>query len=142
MAELSPYFRPLDQPHGYRALLTCAAGEQHDLGLRMVAAMLERDGWDVLMLGANTPPEDVLSLLACHRPHLLGLSATVLENAGTLLELAARVRDRWPELPVLAGGQAFLLQPELCRDAGATAIATDAAEAVRRASELVGVVAG
>jgi methanogenic corrinoid protein MtbC1 len=37
------------------AVLACAPGEQHDLGLLMLAVALRADGWKVEYLGANTP---------------------------------------------------------------------------------------
>src|SRR6201999_3723609 len=40
------------------AVLACAPGEQHELGLMMVAIGLRRDGWKIFYLGANTPLDD------------------------------------------------------------------------------------
>ena len=40
--------------HGV-AVLACGPGEQHDLGLLMLAVMLRADGWRVEFLGADTP---------------------------------------------------------------------------------------
>ena len=37
------------------AVLACAPGEHHDIGLLMLAVMLRADGWRVEFLGADTP---------------------------------------------------------------------------------------
>ena len=37
------------------AVLACAPGERHELGLMMAAIALRRDGWKVVYLGADTP---------------------------------------------------------------------------------------
>ena len=40
------------------AVLACAPGERHELGLMMAAIALRRDGWKVVYLGADTPLAD------------------------------------------------------------------------------------
>ena len=45
--------------HGV-AVLACAPGEQHDIGLLMLAVMLRADGWRAEFLGADTPVEAAL----------------------------------------------------------------------------------
>ncbi len=42
--------------HGV-AVLACAPGEQHDIGLLMLAVVLRADGWRVEFLGVDTPIE-------------------------------------------------------------------------------------
>ena len=37
------------------AVLACAPGEQHEIGLLMLAVLLRADGWQVAYLGADTP---------------------------------------------------------------------------------------
>ena len=44
---------------GRLAIVTGTPGEQHMLGARMVADFLEADGWEVLLLGAGAPTEDL-----------------------------------------------------------------------------------
>jgi MerR family transcriptional regulator, light-induced transcriptional regulator len=59
------------------AVLACAPGEEHELGLMMVAIALRRDGWKVVYLGANTPYDDALALARRHSARLLGISSTL-----------------------------------------------------------------
>lgn len=47
--------------HGV-AVLTCAPGERHELGLMMAAIALRRDGWKIVYLGADTPFRDAAAL--------------------------------------------------------------------------------
>jgi MerR family transcriptional regulator, light-induced transcriptional regulator len=58
------------------AVLACAPGEQHDLGLMMVAIGLRRDGWKVVYLGANTPLDDAVEVARRHSARILGISVT------------------------------------------------------------------
>lgn len=89
-----------------RAMLAAVQGEQHALGLRMAADLLEDAGYQTLYLGADVPSEALLQALATLSPDLLALSATMPESAGPLEEVASRVRDEYPELRLLVGGQA------------------------------------
>jgi DNA-binding transcriptional MerR regulator len=59
------------------AVLACAPGEQHDLGLMMVAIALRRDGWKIVYLGANTPLDDAVALAKKHDARVLAISSTV-----------------------------------------------------------------
>jgi methanogenic corrinoid protein MtbC1 len=47
--------------HG-TAVLACAPGERHEIGLLMLAVTLRSDGWQVAYLGADTPFADALAL--------------------------------------------------------------------------------
>jgi methanogenic corrinoid protein MtbC1 len=63
------------------AVLACAPGERHELGLLMLAVLLRADGWQVAYLGADTPLEDALELAARTDARVLCVSATMPENA-------------------------------------------------------------
>ena len=39
------------------AVLACAPGERHELGLLALAVLLQADGWLAVYLGADTPLE-------------------------------------------------------------------------------------
>ena len=45
---------------GARAVLACPPREQHDIALLMLAGALERRGWRVVLLGANTPVASIV----------------------------------------------------------------------------------
>jgi DNA-binding transcriptional MerR regulator len=44
------------------AVLACAPGERHEIGLLMLAVLLRGDGWQVAYLGADTPLRDAIEL--------------------------------------------------------------------------------
>ncbi len=56
--------------HGV-AVLACGPGEQHDIGLLMLAVMLRADGWRVEFLGADTPVDSAIAFAD-------GIGATML----------------------------------------------------------------
>lgn len=87
------------------ALLAAVQGEQHTLGLRMVADLLEDGGYRVAFLGADVPTEALLQVVRTLSPDLLGLSATTTESTGRLEEAVEAVGRERPQLPLVIGGQ-------------------------------------
>jgi hypothetical protein len=58
------------------AVLACAPGERHELGLMMAAIALRRDGWKIFYLGADTPVGDALALARQVGARILGWSVS------------------------------------------------------------------
>jgi MerR family transcriptional regulator, light-induced transcriptional regulator len=56
------------------AVLACAPGEEHELGLMMLAIALRRDGWRVVYLGADTPFGDAVDLAERVNARLVAIS--------------------------------------------------------------------
>jgi methanogenic corrinoid protein MtbC1 len=89
-----------------RVILAAVEGEQHALGLRMAADVLEDAGFDAVYLGADVPTEALLQAVASLEPDLVALSATMPELAPRLEEVGDAVRRAHPQVGVLVGGQA------------------------------------
>lgn len=96
-----------------RAMLATVQGEQHALGLRMAADVLEDAGFQTIYLGADVPTEALLQALDSLSPDLLALSVTMPELKPRLEEVAGAVRRRHPEMSLILGGQAA--SPDLDR---------------------------
>lgn len=76
------------------AVLACAPGERHDLGLLMLAVALRADGWRVEYLGADTPVDEALAHAQLVEAGLVCLSASRDETAAALVEGLTGVEDR------------------------------------------------
>ncbi|HZH24499.1 MAG TPA: cobalamin B12-binding domain-containing protein [Solirubrobacteraceae bacterium] len=81
---------------GPRAVLACAPGDQHSLGLTGLAVALRNRAWRVTYLGADTPLADVARAVETLTPQLVVLSSTMAHNLTPFEEelraLAASVR--------------------------------------------------
>jgi DNA-binding transcriptional MerR regulator len=75
--------------HG-AAVLACAPGERHELGLMLAGIALRRDGWKVVYLGADTPLEGALALAERMSARLLGLSVASDERLAAVETVLAR----------------------------------------------------
>jgi MerR family transcriptional regulator, light-induced transcriptional regulator len=113
---------------GRRALLACAEGELHAIGVRMVADFLDADGWDVLFVGALSPASSVAELAGEQRVDVVALSASLSMRIPEIRTavLALRALERVPVIAV--GGQAFGGSEEVALATGADLYAADAAE--------------
>jgi MerR family transcriptional regulator, light-induced transcriptional regulator len=89
-----------------RAMLAAVEGEQHALGLRMAADLLEDSGFRTAYLGADVPTEALLGAVDSLSPDLLGLSATMPESGRRLKDTVASVHAVHPGLNLVVGGQA------------------------------------
>ncbi len=120
-----------------RALIACTADEFHEIGARMVADLLEMDGWNVTFLGANTPEADLLNLLASDPPNLLGISVSMMFNLKHVRDLITRIRST-PDLAhirILVGGQGTAGIESLWQATGADGWAGNGREAVALARQ-------
>ena len=86
---------------GPRVLLSCAPGEQHDLGLVAFGLALRARGFRILYLGADTPIESVAQTARAARPHVVVVSAV---RAELFIEIAGALRELAAEYPVYLGG--------------------------------------
>ena len=90
---------------GERIVMAAVQGEQHALGLRLAADVLETAGFDVLYLGANLPLTALLQTCRVHRPNLLGLTVSMPLNIPTLAWEINHVRALEHPPRVMIGGR-------------------------------------
>ncbi|MEN3342150.1 MAG: MerR family transcriptional regulator, light-induced transcriptional regulator [Actinomycetota bacterium] len=109
------------------AVLACAPGERHELGLMTAAIALRREGWKVAYLGSDTPVADALALAERISARLLGISLAMRER-GAALEQALREPRRPADLAIILGGGGAT--PELAGRVGAAWWGTDPRRAV------------
>jgi methanogenic corrinoid protein MtbC1 len=87
------------------AVLACAPGELHDLGLLMLAVALRADGWRVEYLGASTPVDHALEFARSLDAALVCFSASRDDTAADLVDGLGR-RGGDAGMAVAIGGPA------------------------------------
>lgn len=95
------------------AVLACAPGEHHDVGLLMLAVMLRADGWRVEFLGADTPVDSAIAFADRTGATLLCISASLDESVG-LLRASLTLTAPAARAMLVVGGAA--VTPEIARD--------------------------
>ncbi len=138
MSQLAPRLFATER-NGRRAVITCVAGEAHDVGPRMVADLLELGGWDTIYFGSNVPIRGVVQALAEHRADLLAISATMTLHLSDVIDLivAVRAEPACAEVKILVGGRLFDIEPDLWQRVGADGQPAVADEVCRLANRLV-----
>jgi methanogenic corrinoid protein MtbC1 len=88
------------------AVLACAPGERHELGLLMLAAMMRADGWRVAYLGSDTPVDGAIAMTEWTQADVLCISASMSERVERLT--GALSNASIPErVTVFLGGRAI-----------------------------------
>jgi len=115
---------------GPRIVAACAPGEQHEIGLLLFALEAQAAGMRTVLLGANTPLEDVA--VARHRSgsHAVVISSSVDPAPGFLEEQLPALVGR-AEVPVFVGGLTALRHRQAIAAAGAIALGVALEDAVR-----------
>jgi methanogenic corrinoid protein MtbC1 len=128
---------PEAAPNGKRVLVASVAGDAHDLGVRLVAAYFELEGWRTYCLGADMPSDDLAPAAQRLKVDLVALGATLGSQRESAEEAVAALRAAHPELPVIVGGPAFSHGPSLWQRIGADGYASSPSEAVELAQALL-----
>jgi methanogenic corrinoid protein MtbC1 len=138
MSQMYPHL--LTGPKNGRTLVaTCVSGDQHEMGVRMVADFFEMAGWDTFYTGANTPHQAVVDAVIARSADVLAISATItyhLHDVSALVQ-SVRARPECAHVKILVGGYPFNRNPDLWRQVGADGSGRDAEEAIGLATEWV-----
>jgi methanogenic corrinoid protein MtbC1 len=138
MSQLCPYMLPMKKK-GRRLVAACVGGELHEIGMRMVADVLEMQGWDAYYLGADTPASSVVQALMDRQADVLGISAATTLRARAVAGLINAVRGEpmCRRVKILVGGELFNRAPGLWQEVNADGCAADAAQAVAAAQRVL-----
>jgi methanogenic corrinoid protein MtbC1 len=117
---------------GAKALIVCTPDEMHEFGPRLLADLLECDGWDVDFYGTSMPVRDLIGAIRERNPRFVGISAALVMHLGSVKRTISSIRDALglETPPIVVGGNAFRGDGELWRQVGADFYAADASSAV------------
>lgn len=129
---------PRSRSSGTRVVVACVEGELHDIGARMVADLLEVEGFRVRFLGADVPTDSLLAIVAEESPRLLVLSAAMAERLRALRAAVVQIRRACGTgLRIFVGGQVMHWAPDAVRVLDVDLAANDALETLTVARRLL-----
>ena len=115
-------------------VIATVKGDIHDIGKNIVKLLLENYGYNVVDLGRDVPPENVVeSTVSLHAP-IVGLSALMTTTVPAMEETIKLLRKHAPWCKVVVGGA--VLTQEYADAIGADHYSKDAMETVRYAEAL------
>jgi methanogenic corrinoid protein MtbC1 len=123
-----------------RVLLACVEGNNHAVGLRMVADAFLLSGWEVQYLGANMPTRALLQQVIEWKPDLVGLSVSFPQQLPVVKAVIAGLTEHLGHArpAVIVGGLAINRFNQLVDAVGADASSANAQAAVDSARRIVG----
>jgi len=135
---LRPLLLESDAEYAGSIVIGTVQGDLHDIGKNLVAIMLEGAGFEVIDLGTDVSPAEVVAAIKEHEPELVGLSSlltTTMLAMPTIIDaiVEAGLRD---DVKLLVGGAP--MNEARAKEFGADAYADNANAAVRAALQLVG----
>ena len=134
--------RPLLVESGVRTagtlVIGTVKGDLHDIGKNLVGMMFEGAGFKVIDLGIDKDPQAFVDALKEHKAELFGMSAlltTTMPMMGETINAIkeAGIRD---QVKIMIGGAP--VTAEFAKEIGADAYASNAASAVDKGKELLG----
>jgi DNA-binding transcriptional MerR regulator len=119
----------------YSILIGSTSGEQHIFVPLLLTLLLRRRGLKVVYLGANVPVQRFNETLQSVKPHLVILSAQLLQTAKGLRDTAAYLNANGGR--VAYGGRIFNQLPELRKRIPAHFLGTSIQEAIQAVETLL-----
>ncbi len=107
LSEMYMYLKPSTRV-GKKIVLGIVPGEQHQIGIKMISDVFEKNGWETYFLGANVPTNDLISFSRGIKPDMMGLSLSLYFNLPNLQTMILELREHFPQTPIIVGGQAFM----------------------------------
>ena len=95
--------------------------------------LLSSYGFEVIDLGRNVKPEEVLSAVRTHDLRVVGLSALMTTTVPAMARTIDLLRREAPQVRIIVGGA--VLTEDMARQIGADCYAPDAMATVRYARE-------
>lgn len=128
---------PEAKHHG-KILIGTVKDDLHDIGKDIVVFMLEVNGFDVLDLGIDVPPEKFVAAIKEFRPQVVGLSGFLTIAFDSMKETVHAIRgaDLHDSVKIMIGGGQ--IDEKVRRYSGADAYGLDAMEAVSLSKGWIG----
>ena len=114
-------------------IIATVKGDIHDIGKNIVRALLENYGFDVIDLGRDVPPEEIVAAAVKNGSKLVGLSALMTTTVVAMAETIRQLKAADPSISTFVGGA--VVTDEYARSIGATYYTKDAMASVRLAKE-------
>lgn len=89
-----------------KIVMHVAAGDPHDIGKNIAAALLRADGFDVIDLGADVPVETVVSACKEEKPIMVTGTALMTTTMVAFPRIAKRLEEEGINIPFIVSGGA------------------------------------
>jgi 5-methyltetrahydrofolate--homocysteine methyltransferase len=114
-----------------KILIGTIKGDLHDIGKNIVRALLEGNGFEVVDLGINNPPEKYVEAVKTHRPQVVGYSGLLTTTLAGMPEQMAALKEAGLRDRVITIVGGAPVSADFARRNGVDLYGKDANEAVK-----------
>jgi methanogenic corrinoid protein MtbC1 len=104
MEYLKPFFKSGEVKRKGTFIIGTVAGDLHDIGKKLVAMVVEGNGWEVIDLGVDVSTEKFLEEIEKHPDSSIGLSALLTTTMTNMEKTVQEIKEKHPSVQVLVGG--------------------------------------
>ena len=122
---------------GVTAVVASVEGEMHSVGTAVIASLFQMEGWDVSLLGQDTPTDDLVELVGARKPDLVMLSLALPDRIPVAVKAVTLLKSL-DDAPVVFVGGAGVSSSHAGTDIPADLITSVPEEAIRAAGEIFG----
>jgi len=116
-------------------LIGTVEGDIHDIGKSLIVSLLKGQGFAVVDLGSDVPPEEFLRKAKEINPKLIGLSGLMTMSISKMVETVNLLKSENIQSRIIIGGG--ILSKESCEMIGADDFAKDGWEGVKKINNLI-----
>ncbi len=139
LEKLKPLLIETDVPSLGKVVLGTVQGDLHDIGKNLVGIMLKGAGFEVIDLGKGVSPEKFIEAAQAEQAQIIGMSALLTTTMPVMKSVVSLVKESGfqGKIKTIIGGAP--VTEDYARQIGADGYAYDAARAVEKVKELLGV---
>jgi 5-methyltetrahydrofolate--homocysteine methyltransferase len=119
-----------------KIVLGTVKGDLHDIGKNLVGMMLEGGGFEIVDIGIDAPPEKFIQAAKEQGAKVIGMSALLTTTMMQMKSAIEKIKAEGLGIKTIIGGAP--VTAEFARQIGADGYAADAASAVGKVKELLG----
>lgn len=120
-----------------RVVIGTVYGDIHDIGKNLVATFLEANGFEVIDLGVDVPPEKFVEAIKQYNPDIVGMSALLTSTMMNMKSVIDKIREEGlrDKVKIIVGGAP--VTERFAKEIGADAYGENAFKAVEICKRLV-----
>ncbi len=122
------------KPQG-KVLIGTPEGDLHDIGKSLVIALLQGQGFEVIDLGVDVPPEKFVEVATNENPDIIGISGLLTVTISKMVETVAMLKRKGIKAKIVVGGG--ILSEESCKHIGADVWTKDGWKGVKLIKNLM-----
>jgi 5-methyltetrahydrofolate--homocysteine methyltransferase len=118
-----------------KVLIGTPEGDLHDIGKSLVIALLQGQGFEVVDLGVDVPPEKFVEVAKKENPDIIGISGLLTVTISKMTETVTMLKRKGIKAKIVVGGG--ILSEEVCNYIGADAWTKDGWKGVKLIKNLM-----